>query len=148
MPVNIRSLKPKDVKGKKIHKFYLKRILIIGLCALVFLLLFTDSSIVLPFVLLFIPVIIISAVFSKTACILSEDRLYYFNATVFLKDVPTRTNGYVKYCEIDEIGSYGLDGKMERVVISGDKFKIIIKHTDNSLVRKVNQKRLRGQTEA
>ncbi len=156
MPKNNSKLSLKDIVGKKIREQYFDGIVIGILIVVIFFTIYYlfdienfAKNIVNIFILLVacIPFIILSILnrvcIGKVVCVLSEDKLYYFNAFTRIKSKNEKTNGFVKYSEIKNIeyvsSSPGIMAKTSQVIISGDDFKITICNANRSLVKRINK---------
>ena len=156
MPKNNSNLNPKDIVGKKIREQYFDGIVIGILIVVIFFAIYYlfdienfAKNIVNIFILLVacIPFIILSILnrvcIGKVVCVLSEDKLYYFNAFTRIKSKNEKTNGFVKYSEIKNIeyvsSSPGIMTKTSQVIISGDDFNITICNANRSLVKRINK---------
>ena len=156
MPKNNSKLSLKDIVGKKIREQYFDGIVIGILIVVIFFTIYYlfdienfAKNIVNIFILLVacIPFIILSILnrvcIGKVVCVLSEDKLYYFNAFTRIKSKNEKTNGFVKYSEIKNIeyvsSSPGIMAKTSQVIISGDDFNITICNANRSLVKRINK---------
>ncbi|MGN0452003.1 MAG: hypothetical protein ACI4FN_07835 [Acutalibacteraceae bacterium] len=159
MPRNNKKLISKDIDGKKIREQYFDGILIglfivvtcYTICSLFDFKNFFDNllnSVILitcfsPFILL---AIFNKFAFGKILCVLSKDKLYYFNAETRINSRHNKTNGYIEYTEIENVEyipcTLGVGAKrFSRVIISGGNFEITIWNANRSLVKEINRRR-------
>lgn len=155
MPKNHSQIKAKHIKGKKIREQYLDGLLWglpFGAIVILLLSLYDIQNFVekikdvFILILCFLPVLIFVLLnkicIGKIICILTDDKIYYFNAFTKIKKQNNRTNGYVYYSEIDDIiyvpSNLGIHGSPSQVEIYGQDFKITIVNANKSLIKKIN----------
>lgn len=155
MPKNHSQIKAKQIKGKKIREQYLDGLLWglpFGAIVILLLSLYDIQNFVekikdvFILILCFLPVLIFVLLnkicIGKIICILTDDKIYYFNAFTKIKKQNNRTNGYVYYSEIDDIiyvpSNLGIHGSPSQVEIYGQDFKITIVNANKSLIKKIN----------
>lgn len=155
MPKNDSQIKAKQIKGKKIREQYLDGLLWglpFGAIVILLLSLYDIQNFVekikdvFILILCFLPVLIFVLLnkicIGKIICILTDDKIYYFNAFTKIKKQNNRTNGYVYYSEIDDIiyvpSNLGIHGSPSQVEIYGQDFKITIVNANKSLIKKIN----------
>ncbi len=158
MQNNNQSLTAKDIDGKKIREQYFDGLLmgmfIVVVCCTIWSLFdivnfidtFENTVIIIicfsPFILL---AILNRFVFGKILCVLSEDKLYYFNAETRMNSQYERTNGYVEYSKIEEVkyipSTVGVMGRTSKVIILGEDFEISVFNANRSLVKEINKRR-------
>jgi len=153
-----KKLNPKEIKGKKFRKTSLNLILTISTLLFVIASIITfiaDTIINIPvssilglnYVLSFILVCILSTftdIFcvGKVFCILSEDRLYYFDSISTVGRRTENTCGYVGYSEIKNIELIKSSISIKRcmIKIEGDNFNILIPEASKNLIKQIKQK--------
>ena len=159
MPRNNKNLVAKDIDGKKIREQYFDGWVIGALIGILFytmvylfdienfhnnfiniVIAFTCFS---PFMLL---AVLNRFLFGKILCVLTEDKLYYFNAAIRKNSKLNKTNGYLDYNEIETveyISAWCDSGprRVSKVIISGENFEITVWNANRSLVREINKRK-------
>ena len=158
MPRNNKNLVVKNIDGKKIREQYFDGLLIgvsiFAICYTIFSFFnienFKSNFInIVIVVACFCPFILLAIfnrfVFGKILCILTDNKLYYFNAETKINSRYNKTNGYMQYNEINNVeyipSSAGITGRTSQVVISGENFEIKIFNANRSLVKEIKKRR-------
>ena len=155
MSQNKDKLIAKDIDGKRIREQYFDGILIgffvFIVCYIVWSVFDTKNFIdnLYNAVILFIcfsSLILLSIlnrfVFGNILCILSEDKLYYFNAETIVNSKHNKTNGYIEYKDIEKVQYISSSiRQLSRVIISGANFEITVLNANRNLVKEINKRR-------
>jgi len=160
-----KNLRHRDVKGKKIRESDV----IVGLYIYLFLLIlvpiysfFTVDwetikvllCIYLPFILFFASIILLTHLFNKVVCVLTEDKLYFFNQSATIINRSTGKikeyvcDGSVDYADIKQTEfipavKRGIIKRREiiakHVIIKGTDFKIEIINAGKGLIKNIQK---------
>lgn len=153
------TLKPRDVRGKKIKKDHILEIYVFMITLMLitnvllnavnfenFSKFYTDTyTMAISCFVALSPLLVLGLlqkfIFGKVICILASDRFYFFKADIVTEKTTHRTNGYVDYTDIKEVEFQSeRTGKHTKnlITLHCDGFSIEIKETKKSLKKKID----------